>query len=97
MTKAQITKRLATLRNTISIAASEWQELLDEMQEHFDDKSEAWQTGEKGDEYQDYIQAVEEQIDTLNEIADFGLGFRDRRRRREIQALRRQKTGPLAR
>lgn len=49
MTKTQITKKLETLRNSVSLIAGEYQELLEKMQEHFDD------------------------IDSLNEVADFSL------------------------
>jgi hypothetical protein len=41
--------------------------LRDALQEHFDDKSERWQEGEAGDEWQQKIDAAEQALDALGE------------------------------
>lgn len=41
---------------------------LDEMQDYFDDRSEAWQEGERGDEHQERIAAVEVAIDAMSDL-----------------------------
>ena len=39
---------------------------LDEMREYFDDRSESWQEGERGDEHQERISSVEEVLDAVS-------------------------------
>ena len=41
---------------------------LNEMQEYFDDRSDAWQEGERGDAHQERIASVEAVLDALNEL-----------------------------
>lgn len=71
MTKSKIDKKLEDLKAAASILAVEFRELACDMHDYFDDKNEGWQTGEKGDEYQEWINSVEEKVDMLDEIADF--------------------------
>lgn len=73
MTKSAIEKRINKMRELLQIEAESWRDLLSDMQSYFDEKSENWQTGDKGDEYQDWLNAVEEQVDRLDESADFSL------------------------
>jgi len=41
---------------------------LGEMQDYFDDRSESWQEGERGDEHQERIAAVEVAIEAMNDL-----------------------------
>ncbi|MDD2775492.1 MAG: hypothetical protein PHU06_06025 [Gallionella sp.] len=59
MSKSKIAKIISTLGEL----TAQIQELRDVEQDKFDDKSERWQEGEKGEEAQ-------AKIDTLNEAAD---------------------------
>lgn len=73
MTRREINKKLENLKELASKAADEWRELFDDMQCHFDDKSEKWQEGERGEEYQAWLQTIAEAIDRLDEVADTSL------------------------
>ena len=41
---------------------------LSEMQDYFDDRSESWQEGERGEEHQERIASVEAALDALAEL-----------------------------
>ncbi len=41
---------------------------LDEMREYYDDRSEAWQESDRGDEHQERISTVEEALDALGSL-----------------------------
>ena len=41
---------------------------VEEMQEYFDERSEEWQEGERGEEHQERIDAVQTALDALAEI-----------------------------
>lgn len=73
MTRKQIENKLKTLKTAANVQANKWRELVGEMQQYFDDRSEKWQEGDSGDEYQAWIDSVEEQADALDEVADFSL------------------------
>jgi hypothetical protein len=38
------------------------------MQEYFDDRSEAWQEGERGDEHQERVALVEATVDAMSDL-----------------------------
>ena len=41
---------------------------LAEMEEYFEDRSEGWQEGERGDEHQERIAAMEAVIEAMNDL-----------------------------
>ena len=41
---------------------------VEEMQEYFDERSEEWQEGEKGPEFQERIDEVQEVLDAMSEL-----------------------------
>jgi len=41
---------------------------LAEMEEYFEDRSESWQEGERGDEHQERIASVEAVVDAMSEL-----------------------------
>jgi hypothetical protein len=41
---------------------------LSEMQEYFDERSESWQEGERGEDYQDRLALVEAALDAVGEL-----------------------------
>lgn len=43
-------------------------ETLSEMQDYFDARSESWQEGERGEDYQDKITSVEAVLDALSDL-----------------------------
>ncbi len=59
--------KAADLNKLIDKAEGAIEELRDALQEHFDDKSERWQEGEAGDEWQQKIDAAEQALDALGE------------------------------
>ena len=42
--------------------------VYDEMTDYFDDRSEAWQEGERGEEFKDRLTAIEAVVDSLGEL-----------------------------
>lgn len=58
MTKSQINKHVSDLSAEVATIVEKYQELYDDMQSYFDDKSENWQTSEKGDDYQSMMDEV---------------------------------------
>lgn len=52
MTKAQASKRLQRIIDSLN-------ELQQEMQDYYDEKTEKWQDGEKGEEYQAMMEGIE--------------------------------------
>lgn len=71
MTKQQIQKRVSDLTAEIAAMVENWQELRDDMQSYFDDRSEKWQVGERGDEYQLMMDEIEQQLGDLENAAAF--------------------------
>ena len=41
---------------------------LGEMQDYFDDRSQSWQDGERGEEHQEKIASVEAVVDALSDL-----------------------------
>lgn len=58
-------KKVARLVTQIDCIVEELNDILEDEQCYFDERSEAWQCGEKGDEFQDRVYALEEFRDTL--------------------------------
>jgi uncharacterized protein YukE len=44
------------------------QVLLDEMESYYDQRSEAWQEGDRGEAFQQTIESIEEALDTVRSI-----------------------------
>ena len=66
MTVKQIEKRLdeleplrGALEDAISAFADETESLKSDMQDHFDERSENWQDGEKGQAWQEFIDELD--------------------------------------
>ena len=53
---------------SIQVARELLDQTLAEMQEYFDDRSEAWQEGERGDEHQERIALVEAAVDAMSDL-----------------------------
>jgi len=67
MTGKTLSKRVDEIDSTMNKAASDMADLTNEMQEYFDDRSEKWQEGEKGEEYQ---QKIEDLTEIESELQD---------------------------
>lgn len=58
-------KKVARLATQIDCIIEELNDILEDEQCYFDERSDTWQCGEKGDEFQDRLYALEEFRDTL--------------------------------
>lgn len=67
MKKAQL-KRIRKIQEIISGCYSDLEEIQEELQESFDNKSENWQESEKGEEAQEEIDSVEELKDNCDSL-----------------------------
>lgn len=74
MTKPQIRARISDLGVEVATIVEKYQSLYDDMQAYFDDRSENWQMGDKGDDYQSMMDEVQSQIDDLENVAAFEIG-----------------------
>lgn len=43
---------------------------IEEMQEYFDERSEEWREGERGERHQEQIDAAQEVLDTMSNLTD---------------------------
>lgn len=59
-------KKVARLAAQIEDIIEDLNEVLENEQSYFDERSEEWQCGEKGDEFQDRLYALEEFKDALD-------------------------------
>lgn len=59
-------KKVARLATQIEGIIEDLNEVLENEQSYFDERSEEWQCGEKGDEFQDRLYALEEFKDALD-------------------------------
>jgi uncharacterized protein YukE len=68
MNKAQ-QKRLSAVVSSLEAAEAEIEAVKDELQEDFDNRSERWQEGEKGEALQAAIDALNEEQEKVNEAS----------------------------
>jgi hypothetical protein len=68
LTKAQ--KRLQVIAETGRTLADEALHIAEEMQAYWDERSEKWQEGDKGTEFDDHRCTVEEWADEISQAAD---------------------------
>lgn len=55
-------------RASVEAARALLDQTLAEMEEYFEDRSESWQEGERGDEHQERIAAMEVAIEAMSEL-----------------------------
>jgi hypothetical protein len=65
-----IEEKCGELRGAGQALAEALQEAHDDAQEYFDDRSENWQEGERGEAYQEWIDSLDALRDTAEGIAD---------------------------
>ena len=68
--KATIEEKCGELRTAGGELADMLRDAIDDAQAYFDDRSENWQEGEKGEAYQEWIDGLQEALDTAEGIAD---------------------------
>lgn len=71
MTRRDVAKKLDVLREKARDLMNEYSEVVSELRDTFDERSEAWQMGEKGEAWQEMIDGVTEQMDKLDEVAEY--------------------------
>lgn len=71
MNRRDVAKKLDVLREKAQALRGEYENLVTDLQENFDERSEAWQMGEKGEAWQEMIDGVTEQMDKLDEVAEY--------------------------
>lgn len=64
-----ITSNVEKLNTVISEARDFVDALKSDAQDHYDEKSEGWQEGEKGQSYQEWIGEMESVVDMLEDVA----------------------------
>jgi uncharacterized protein YukE len=62
-------KRLSAVVSSLEAAEAEIEAVKDELQEDFDNRSERWQEGEKGEALQAAIDALNEEQEKVNEAS----------------------------
>lgn len=70
MTVKQITKAALKISERIDDIRADIEMLHSDAQEYFDDRSERWQEGEKGQEYQSLLDSLEEAIGDAETLFD---------------------------
>lgn len=58
-------KRIKKILDTLAAAQTELADIIQEREEIFENRSEKWQEGEKGEEYQGYTDSLQELSDNL--------------------------------
>lgn len=66
----QLKTRLANIEDDLETALEEIDTFQTMLQDTFDERSEKWQESEKGEEYQEFIDSVEERVDEIRDVYD---------------------------
>lgn len=65
----KVNEKIADLNAIIEEANSLREEIESDAQNYYDEKSEAWQDGERGSAYSDFIQSWGEEIETIEDVS----------------------------
>ena len=63
-------KLSANAINAIASAVVELESVRDDAQQYYDDRSEGWQDGDKGQSYSEWIEQLEAAIEILNDLPE---------------------------
>jgi len=66
-----MSKQIAKISDKLTNIQAELEELAEQAQDYFDERSEKWQESEKGDEWQEKISALEDAANSVGDAIDY--------------------------
>lgn len=67
----KIHKLLEQASSSVELLLSELTEELERIQEYYDNKSDNWKDGERGEEFQSWIESIEESLNSVQVAFDY--------------------------